>query len=354
MTNVFQVGKELGDVALITLRFFRQIGVEVVGMPTRWNETAGTNPTKRPLVPPAQTAPPSAQPPAWDEEELRRIKSRIEAFGLTPVQANLPLSGNILLGRVDRDQDLAIVKHNIGLAGRLGLRVLTYNFTALRASEGYGARYGQGRGGADLRDFDDDRIAQLPPLPSIGEQSSEAMWERIDYFLRAVIPTAEAAGIRLAVHPNDPPVPVYRGVAQPLSDLAGLRQLVELVDSPANSLFFDTGVTTEMGEDAVAAIHDFGRRDRIGAVHFRNVRVATPYTQYVETFQDEGDCNMAACMAALHQVKYQGMVEPDHTPGIDGDTADTRIGWAFAIGQIIALRKATRPANMGPLAPPTA
>ncbi|MEZ4727399.1 MAG: mannonate dehydratase [Caldilineaceae bacterium] len=342
MTNALKVGKELGDVAVTTLRFFRQIGVEVVGMPTRWNESAGTNPTKRPLVPPPQTAPPGEQPPPWKEEELRRIKSRIESFGLTPIQANLPSPATFSWG-AGRDQDLAVVKQNIGLAGRLGLRVLTYNFTALRASEGYGARYGQGRGGADLRDFDDERIAHLPPLPAIGEQSSEAMWERIDDFLRAVIPTAEAAGIRLAVHPNDPPVPVYRGVAQPLSDLAGLRQLVNLVDSPANSLFFDTGVTTEMGEDAVAAIQDFGGRDRIGAVHFRNVRVATPRTQYLETFQDEGDCNMAACMTALHQVQYQGMVEPDHTPGIDGDTADTRIGWAFAIGQIIALRKATQP-----------
>jgi mannonate dehydratase len=171
------------------------------------------------------------------------------------------------------------------------------------------------------------------------------MWERIAYFLRAVVPVAEAAAVRLAVHPNDPPVPIYRGVAQPLSDLAGLTQLIDLVDSPANCLFFDTGVTTEMGEDAVAAIHQFGGRDRIAAVHFRNVQVTTPRYQYVETFQDEGDCNMAACMQALHNVGYRGLIEPDHTPGIDGDTADTRMGWAFAIGQMVALRAAALTEN---------
>ncbi len=336
-----QIGKELGDVAATTLRFFRQIGVEVVGIPTRWNVTPGTRPTTRPLVPETQRGPVGAQPPAWNEDELRRIIHQIEAAGLQPVQANLPLSGNILMGRDGAAADLAIVKQNIRLAGKLGLQTLTYNFTALRASEGYGARLGQGRGGADLRDFDHDRIAALPPLPAVGEQSMDAMWERIDHFLRAAIPVAEAAAVRLAVHPNDPPIPTYRGVAQPLGTLAGLKQLVALVDSPANCLFFDTGVTTEMGEDAAAAIDYFGQRGRIGAVHFRNVRVDTPYYRYLETFQDEGECDMVACMAALHRTGYHGLIEPDHTPGIEGDTADTRIGWAFAVGQMIALRKAT-------------
>lgn len=339
MSNI-RIGKELGDVAETTLRFFRQIGVEVVGMPTRWNVTPGTRPTTRPLVPETQTAPVGPQPPAWQEEELRRIKQQIEAFGLAPVQANLPLSGNILMGRPDASADIELIKQNIAVAGKIGLRTLTYNFTALRASEGYGARLGQGRGGADLRDFDNKRIADLPPLPSVGEHSLDAMWERISRFLHAVIPVAEAAEVRLAVHPNDPPVPVYRGVAQPLADLAGLKRLIALVDSPANCVFFDTGVTTEMGEDAVAAIQYFGQRDRIGTVHFRNVRVETPRYQYLETFQDEGDCDMPGCMAALHAVGYRGLVEPDHTPGVDGDTPDTRMGWAFAIGQMVALRRA--------------
>lgn len=334
------IGKELGDVAETTLRFMRQIGVETVGMPTKWNTTPGTRPTTRPLVPPTQQGPVGPQSPAWNEEELRTIKTEIEHHGLRAIQANLPLSGNILMGREGCDDDLVVVKQNIALAGKLGLQTLTYNFTALRASEGYGALPGDGRGGAHLRDFDHQRIADLPPRPAVGEHPLDAMWERIAYFLHQVVPVAESAGVRLAVHPNDPPVPIYRGVAQPLSDLAGLKQLVNLVDSPANCLYFDTGVTTEMGEDAVAVIHELGARQRIGAVHFRNVRVITPRYHYVETFQDEGDCNMAAAMQALHDVGYRGLVEPDHTPGIDGDTEDTRIGWAFAIGQMIALRKA--------------
>jgi mannonate dehydratase len=199
---------------------------------------------------------------------------------------------------------------------------------------------GRGRGGAHLRDFDFERIKGLPPLESVGQHTLAEMWDRLAYFLQAVIPTAEAAGVRMACHPNDPPVPDYRGVAQPLSDLASWKRLIDLVDSPANSLYFDTGVTTELGEDAVAAIHYFGERDRIGTVHFRNVRVELPRYKYVETFHDEGDCDMAACMRAFHEVGYTGLIDPDHTPGISADTPGAQVGWAFAIGQIIALRAA--------------
>ena len=229
------IGKEIGDVAESTLRFFRQIGVEAIGMPSRYSTRPGSNPTIRPLIPPAHTRPlPPLQRP-WDLEELTQIKARIESFAFSVSSINLPLSGSVLLGLDDRDEQLAIVKQNIRLAGSLGIPVLTYTFTALRASEGYGARYADlqdGRGGADMRDFDNARISDLPSLPSVGTHPLDEMWERIAYFLEAVVPVAEEAGVRLAVHPNDPPVPVYRGVAQPLATLDGLKKHVDLVDQP--------------------------------------------------------------------------------------------------------------------------
>jgi mannonate dehydratase len=333
-----KIGKGLGDVSESTLRFCKQVGVEAVSMPTRWSEQTGKAPGTRLLVPKTQTGPSGRQPDPWDRSELLRIRERIESFDLIPEVAGLPLSGNILLGREGRDQDIENVITCIEIAGEIGLKVLTYNFTALRASKGYAARIGGGRGGSDLRDFDNDRIADLPPLENVGSHSVQEIWERIEWFLKAVVPVAESAGIRLAVHPNDPPVPEYRGVAQPLSDLDGLKRLIETVDSPSNSLFFDTGVTTEIGEDAAEAIRYFGGRGRIAHVHFRNARVEIPRYKYVETFLDEGDCNMHECMNAFKEVGYTGLLDPDHTPGITEDTPDTRIGWAFAIGQIISLR----------------
>jgi mannonate dehydratase len=340
LTHKIKIGKELGDISDVTLRFYKQIGVEEVGMPTRYVTQTGAVPTTRPLVPAAQTQALGSEVPVWDEEEIFRIKERIVSFGLTPVMAFLGMSGEIVMGGSGRDEDLEKVKTCIEIAGRAGLRVLAYSFSALRASEGYGARYGEGRGGADYRDFDYDRIKDLPPLESVGRHGMEEMWDRLTYYLEAVIPVAESAGVRLAAHPNDPPVPEYRGVAQPLGDLEGVKRLIRVVDSPSNCIYLDTGVTTEMGEDAVEAIRYFGERDRIGTVHFRNVRVEVPRYKYVETFQDEGDCNMSACMQAFHEVGYQGMLDPDHTPGITGETPDTRIGWAFAIGQMIAMRNA--------------
>ena len=335
-SHQIKIGKGLGTLAEEVLRFYSQIGVEHVGMPVRYRTQIGS----RPLVPPTQAGPRGALGPAWDESELVRIRERIESFGLIPSAMSLPLSGNILYGRPERDQDLAVLRDCIKMAGRLGISVMTYSFTALRASEGYGAMPGAGRGGADLRDFDHKRICDLPPLDSVGRHSLDEMWERLTHFLRETVPAAEEAGVRLAAHPNDPPIPEFRGVAQPLSDLDGLERLLDTVDSPANCLFFDTGVTTEMGEDAVEAIRRFGGRDRIAIVHFRNVRVEVPRFKYVETFHDQGDCDTFGCMRAFHDVGYSGMLDPDHTPGISGDTPDTRMGWAFAIGQMVAMRNA--------------
>lgn len=345
MTNpthpTIKIGKELGDVADTTLRFFKQLGVEVVGMPRKYNTNAGTPPTIRPLVPSTQTGPVGLLEP-WDEAEMQRVKAKLESFELTPWLTSLPLSGNIVMGLPGRDADIAQVQAHIRLAARFGLKVLIYNFTALRASEGYGHLPNAGRGGAHLRDFEASRIQGLPPLDTVGEHSLDEMWQRLTYFLKAVVPVAEEVGICLACHPNDPPVAVYRGVAQPLANLAGWKRLIEVVDSPANTLFFDTGVTTEIGEDAVEVIHYFGSRHRIGNIHFRNVRVHIPTDHYTETFHDDGDCDMAACMQAFSDVGYHGMIDPDHTPYLLDDTPDTRLGWAFAIGQMVAWRKAIR------------
>lgn len=333
---MFKISKGLGNLADATLRFFRQIGVEEVATPARFH----TRVNLRPLVPPPQLSARGPQPEPYDEDELNRIRAHVQSFDLEATTLGLPLSGNILMGRPGRDADLEKVKTAIRTAGRAGYRVLTYNFTALRASEGYAAQRGAGRGGADLRNFDHARIRDLPPLPDVGIHTTAEMWDRLEYFLKAAVPVAEEADVRLAVHPNDPPVPEYRGVAQPLGDLESWQRLIDIVDSPANSLFFDTGVTTELGEDAAAAIRYFGQRDRIATVHFRNVRVQEPRYRYLETFVDQGDCDIFACARAFAEVGYTGGIDPDHTPGIASDTEDSRSGWAFAIGQLIALRKA--------------
>lgn len=113
-----------------------------------------------------------------------------------------------------------------------------------------------------------------------------------------------------------------------------------MVDSPSNGITLDTGVTTEMGENAVEVIRYFGRRDRINHVHFRNVRVQVPKYRYIETFHDEGECDMLGCMKAFKEVGYSRVIIPDHTPEITGDTMASQIGWAWALGCMRALDQA--------------
>jgi mannonate dehydratase len=330
----------LRDLADATLNFYRQIGVEAVTVPQRYNETKKLGPI-RPLVPPAQQGPPPPPPRPWDPEELGRICHRIASFGLCPDSIDLPLSDAVLLDLPGRAADLERIKSDIGIAATAGIRTLTCNFTALRASEGYDQRRGAGRGGAHLRDFDAARLDGLPPLPAVGVHSREQMWDRLEVFLKAAVPAAETAGVRLAMHPNDPPLPVYRGVAQPLDSLAAMLRLTETIDSPANSIFFDSGVATEWGADAVEVARLLGQRDRIGMVHLRNVRREEPVRRYVETFIDEGQADIAACIRALAAVDYRGGVDPDHTPGLDGDGEEGRQGWAYAVAYIRALRAQT-------------
>ena len=345
-----KIGKGIGDVSEATLRFFKQIGVEDVHMPTRWNERTGSTPTVRPHVPPTQKGRAREIGKPWDLDELKRVKERIAEFELEATVAGLGLSGNLLMGLEGREADAEVQRARIEAAGAVGIEVLTYSFTALRASEGYGSIVGGGRGGANLRDFDYDRIKDLPPYDTVGTIGYNQMWENLHWFLEAVLPTAESAGVKLAAHPNDPPVPEYRGVAQPLGDYEDWKKLIDLVDSSSNTLFFDTGVMTETGHDAVEAIRYFGSRKRIGTVHFRNVKVITPRTKYVETFHDDGDADLNACMQAFFDVGYEGQIDPDHTPGLIDDEEGTRVGWAYAIGQMVAMRNGsgrslgTRPA----------
>lgn len=330
-----KIGKGLRDLSDETLTFFKQMGIEHVVMPTRLNMTRA----KRGLVPSADRGPQSdglMRP--WDAHELRRIKDYLGERGLTAGMVHLGRTWRVLHGRPDAAEEIENVKKSIRAAGAAGIPVVEYNFTPLRASEGYASE--TGRGGIHLRNYDSTRTENAPSLDNVGEHTREEMWQRLEGFLKAVIPVAEDANVRMALHPNDPPIPSYRGAAQPVRTVEDEKRLIEIVDSPSNGITLDTGVTTQMGEDAAEAIRYFGSLDRINHVHFRNVRVDTPYFKYLEVRHDEGDCNMLACMRAFQEVGYRYLIIPDHTPEFTGDAIGSPLGWAFAIGYLRALKHA--------------
>ncbi len=253
----------------------------------------------------------------WREDVLRDLIDRLAHFGLT--LANIMISGfpSAIYGRPGRDQEIQHVIESIRAAGKVGLPVIEYNFYAHRLTEGYFEE--AGRAGAGLTAFDYDRVKDLAPLKEIGAHSLEKMWANITYFLDAVVPVAEQSGVRLALHPNDPPAPLSRGSGQIMSTLAGWKRLVEIVKSPSNGITFDCGVTRELGEDPIAVCRYFGERDRINHVHYRNVKLRKPYEKYAEVFLDEGDNNMFLVMKELVRQKYPRLIYPEHPRALDYD-----------------------------------
>ncbi len=253
----------------------------------------------------------------WDAAALQPFVDKLKSGGLT--LGNMMIGGfpNTLYGRPGRDDEIEQLKTSIRAAGKLGLPVVEYNFYAHRAIEGYYAE--DGRGGAGLTAFSAERVKNLPPLPEEGAHTLDEMWRNITYFLKAVIPVAEESNVRLALHPNDPPVAISRGSEQIMGTVDGWKHLIGIVDSPANGITFDCGVTREMGHDPVEVCRYFGSRDRINHVHYRNVRVRKPYDDYTEVFIDEGENNMFAVMQELVRVKYKRLIYPEHERALDYD-----------------------------------
>jgi mannonate dehydratase len=253
----------------------------------------------------------------WEVSKLQKLVDQLKSGGLT--LGNLMIGGfpNTLYGSQGRDEEIEKVKESIRAAGKVGLPVVEYNFYAHRAIEGYYEE--KGRAGSGLTAFDNDRIKDLPPLPKEGVHSLDEMWKNIAYFLKAVIPVAEQSNVRLALHPNDPPVALSRKSGQIMGTVEGWKHLISIVNSPANGITFDCGVTREMGHDPVEVCRYFGSRDRINHVHFRNVRVREPYNKYTEVFIDEGENDMFALMKELVAVKYTHMIYPEHERALDVD-----------------------------------
>jgi mannonate dehydratase len=262
----------------------------------------------------------SGGPPIpWSVSQLQPLIDKLKAGGVT--LGNLMIGGfpKTIYGKPGRDEEIEQVRQSIEAASKVGLPVIEYNFYAHRAMEGY---YEQtGRGGAGLTGADYDRMKNLPPLAAEGAHTLDEMWSNITYFLKAVVPVAEKANVRLALHPNDPPFPTSRGSQQIMATLDGWKHLIEIVDSPANGITFDCGVTRELGEDPVEVCRYFGSRDRINHMHYRNPHVMKPYEKYDEGFIDEGDVNMYAVMRQLVKANYTREIYPEHPRALDYDRA---------------------------------
>jgi len=285
----------------------------------------------------------------WEFGDLLNLRTRVEAAGLKlEAIAGLPwrFFYRVMLGLPGRDEQIENWCQTLRNIGAAGIPILDYVFMPLfvwRTS-----RDTRVRGGAHATSFDME-LAKNAPLMAMSSYmdtsllppsayhpiSDEEMWENFTYFLKAVIPVAEEAGVKMALHPDDPPVPSLGGVARIMRSVEAFKRVIEIVPSDNNGLVFCQGCFSEMGTNVIEAIRYFGSRKKIFYVHFRDVRGTAD--NFAETFIDEGQTDMFEAMKTYKEVGFDGPMVVDHTPHIVDDTDWGHRGRAYAMGYIKAL-----------------
>lgn len=287
-------------------------------------------------------------PGLWNPDELLEIRRGLEAHGLIfhgvenfdPAQWH-----DILLAGPRREAQLAQAKRQIEIFAEAGIRVFGYNFS-LSGVTGRVADLTT-RGGAPSVGLAGRSEATDAPLPNgmvwnmVYDPSAEGtqetiteaeLWERLKVFLQELLPVAEACGIALAAHPDDPPLDHVRRQPKLVYRHAHYQKLIDLVPSPANQLEFCVGTLAEMeDEDLYGCVEHYAAQGKIGYVHLRNVTGKVPC--YRETFIDDGDVDVERVLRILDRQGFDGVIIPDHAPQMSC-AAPWHAGMAYAMGYL--------------------
>jgi mannonate dehydratase len=263
----------------------------------------------------------------WTVEELCAIRQEVERAGLTLAGIENLDPGHwhdILLDGPLRAKHIENVKTIVRRMGEAQIPVLGYNFSIAGVCGRISGPSGRGRaitvgmdGPADDVPIPRGTVWNMVyedgnggALPSISHQE---LWNRLFLFLEEIIPVAEKAGVRLALHPDDPPMPTMRRQPRLVYQPHMYQRVLEAMPSRSNALELCVGTLAEMTEgDVYDAVDQFSRQGNIAYVHLRNVKGKVP--KYRETFIDEGDVDMVRILSILKRTRFDGVVIPDHTP----------------------------------------
>jgi mannonate dehydratase len=287
----------------------------------------------------------------WTREELEEIKALIESEGLTwyAIENFDPAHWHdVLLDGPKKAEQLEGLKQMIRTMGEVGIPVMGYNFSLAGV---YGRVHGHwARGGAGGVGMTGE-VDQEPMLDGMvwnmtfdehatgtaiqTRVSHDELWRRLEVFLQELVPVAEEAGVMLAAHPDDPPVARLRDTPRLVYQPHMYQRLLDIVPSPANGLEFCLGTLAEMSEgDVHEATEKYASQNKIGYIHFRNVKGRVPH--YQEVFVDEGDIDMHRILEILRKHDFQGVLIPDHAPQMACE-APWHAGMAFTMGYMKAL-----------------
>jgi mannonate dehydratase len=283
-----------------------------------------------------------------DVAELHRLQAWAAQYGMAipVVEGYLPIE-RLKLG-TDDGTELAAMKLLIRQMGDSGVPLLCYNFMSgtdwVRTNV-----HAPARGGATVSEF---RIRDVERAVSLNTNSApmgplvtaDQLWINLDRFLSELLPAAEQAGVTLAMHPDDPPLPMFLGRARIMNSVENFERLIAMAPSPRNAICFCQGTFASMGVDVPATIRRLGRH--IQYVHCRDVEGTAD--SFTETFHDNGPTDMVEAMRAYHEVGFRGPLRPDHVPmfvGEEGEPGYTMLGRLFAYGYLRGLMQAAAKAS---------
>ena len=270
-------------------------------------------------------------PDPSDYEALKTVRDRFQEAGFTlyALEGDEFDMTRIKLGLPGRDEDIERYQKMLRNMGRLGLHLLCYNFMAgvgwFRSRNDLLERGGALTSGFDVRDIDNNVPLKL---------TEEKLWDNYAYFVKAVIPVAEEAGIVMGLHPDDPPISPLLGYSRVLTSADAYRRAMSLSNSPSHGITFCQATFRAMGENVPALLQEFGPR-----IHFLHIRDITGTRDcFRETFHDNGPTDMPALLATAMKYCPNCLVRPDHTPTMAGEGNEnfgyTMQGNLFAIGYI--------------------
>jgi mannonate dehydratase len=276
----------------------------------------------------------------WSFDDLLGLRNWLEDAGLefAVLEGSVPISDRIRLGREGRDEDIERFKTFLRDCGRVGIPVVCYDWMA-------GIRWArteahvESRGGSYVTGYDHARMRGRGTDDG-ADVTHEELWAALEHFLEAVVPVAEEAGVKLGLHPDDPPRESVRDTPRIITSVDAYDRVLDIYDSEHNGITFCQGNFAAMGADIPAAIRRFG--DRINFVHFRDVEGDTD--AFVETWHDDGPTDMLAAMRAYDEVGFDGPMRPDHVPTMASEDNSNpgyhTLGRLFAVGYMTGLLEA--------------
>ena len=308
----------------------------------------------------------------WGEDSLAKMKKQVEDAGLVfDIVESVPVHENIKLGKEDADKLIDVYCENIRRCAKYGVKCITYNFmpvfdwtrTQLDKADKDGSTslvmyWDQMRGLDPLKDdinlpgwdasYTKDEVREL--ITAYGKLGEEGLWANLEKFLKKIIPVAEECGVRMAIHPDDPPYPIF-GIPRIITCEENLDRMLAIVDSPANSLCLCTGsLGCSASNDIVKMVRKYSAMDRIAFMHMRNVLIL-PDGSFEESghISSKGSLDMYEITMALVDTGFDGYVRPDHGRMIWGEEGkpgyglyDRALGATYINGLFEACEKANK------------